>query len=255
MQSRIANSYATFIMDVDSPSRRFCMAGILFIISAPSGSGKSTLVNELRREVRDLEFSVSYTTRAPRGSEQHGHEYYFVTRDEFERMIARDDFLEYADVFGNYYGTAKHVFRDASAHGKDLLLDIDVQGAAQVKARHPEAVSIFVLPPSRQVLEKRLKNRSLSDGNMSDEVVERRLLAARKEIENSLDYDYSLVNDRLDESVDQLRAIVLCERAKRAGDVSHAELQALADPCRQVARTGNPKLREILDSFGQAVRS
>jgi guanylate kinase len=134
-------------------------------------------------------------------------------------------------------------------------LDIDVQGAAQVKARHPEAVSIFVLPPSRQVLEKRLKNRSLSDGNMSDEVVERRLLAARKEIENSLDYDYSLVNDRLDESVDQLRAIVLCERAKRAGEVSHAELQALADPCRQVARTGNPKLREILDSFGQAVRS
>jgi guanylate kinase len=231
------------------------MAGILFIISAPSGSGKSTLVNELRREVIDLEFSVSYTTRAPRGSEQHGHEYYFITRDEFERMIARDEFLEYADVFGNYYGTAKHVFRDATARGKDLLLDIDVQGAAQVKARHPEAVSIFVLPPSRQVLEKRLKNRSLGDGNMSDEVVERRLLGARKEIENSPVYDYSLVNDRLDESVDQLRAIVLCERAQRAGDLAPAEMQELAAHCRQAAGLGNPKLREILDSFGQALRS
>src|SRR5262245_7038711 len=232
-----------------------CMAGILFIISAPSGSGKSTLVNELRREVKDLEFSVSYTTRSPRGSEQHGHEYYFVDRDGFEQMIARDEFLEYADVFGNYYGTAKHVFRDATAHGKDLLLDIDVQGAAQVKRRHPEAVSIFVLPPSRQVLEKRLKNRSLSDGVVSDEVVERRLLGARKEIENSPVYDYSLVNDRLDESVDQLRAIVLCERAKRAGDKPNPQMQELADQCRQVTGKGNPKLREILDSFGQILRS
>lgn len=212
-------------------------------------------MNELRREVKDLEFSVSYTTRAPRGSEQHGHEYYFVDRDEFERMIARDEFLEYADVFGNYYGTAKHVFRDATAHGKDLLLDIDVQGAAQVKKRHPEAVSIFVLPPNRQVLEKRLKNRSLSDGNMSDAVVERRLLGARKEIENSPVYDYSLVNDQLDESVEQLRAVVLCERARRAGDVPPAQLQELAALCRQAAGKVNPKLREILDSFGQALRS
>src|SRR3954464_13698155 len=97
--------------------------GILFIISAPSGSGKSTLVNELRRLVPNLEFSVSYTTRAPRGSEQHGHEYFFISRDEFERMIGRDEFLEHALGFGNYYGTACHVYDDASAHGNDLLLD------------------------------------------------------------------------------------------------------------------------------------
>jgi guanylate kinase len=231
------------------------MAGILFIISAPSGSGKSTLVNELRRQVKDLEFSVSYTTREPRGSEQHGQEYYFVSRDEFERMIARDEFLEYADVFGNYYGTAKHVFRDATAHGKDLLLDIDVQGAAQVKTRHPEAVSIFVLPPSRTVLEKRLKNRSLSDGNMTDEIVERRLMGARKEIENSPFYDYSLVNEKLDDAVDQLRAIVLCERGQRSGDVSPADQLELARLCRQAAGAGNPKLQGILQSFGQTVKS
>jgi guanylate kinase len=232
------------------------MAGLLFIISAPSGSGKSTLVNQLRSEVKDLEFSVSYTTRPPRGSEQNGREYCFIGRDRFERMIADDEFLEHADVFGNYYGTAKHVLRDAAAHGKDLVLDIDVQGAAQVKARHPEAISIFILPPSRQILEKRLKNRSMSDGVISDQVIERRLLAARKEIENSPVYDYSLVNDRLDESVDHLRAIVLYERAKHDGRASAPEMQVykeLAMHCQQTANEGNPKLRDILESFGQPV--
>jgi guanylate kinase len=233
------------------------MAGLLFIISAPSGSGKSTLVNQLRSEVKDLEFSVSYTTRPPRGSEQNGREYCFIGREQFERMIAQDEFLEHADVFGNYYGTAKHVLQDAAAHGKDLVLDIDVQGAAQVKARHPEAISIFILPPSRQILEKRLKNRSMSDGVISDQVIERRLLGARKEIENSPVYDYSLVNDRLDESVDHLRAIVFFERAKHEGRAAAPEMQLyreLAKHCQQTANVGNPKLREILESFGQPVR-
>ena len=109
------------------------MAGILFIISAPSGSGKSTLVNQLRSLVDNLEFSVSYTTRAPRGSEEEGREYHFTTREEFERMVRADEFLEYAEVFGNYYGTARRSLNDARAHGKDLLLDIDVQGASQVR--------------------------------------------------------------------------------------------------------------------------
>jgi guanylate kinase len=234
-----------------------CMAGLLFIISAPSGSGKSTLVNQLRSEVKDLEFSVSYTTRPPRGSEQNGREYYFIARDQFESMIAGNEFLEYADVFGNYYGTAKHVLQDAAAHGKDLVLDIDVQGARQVKARHPEAISIFILPPSRQILEKRLKNRSMSDGVISDQVIERRLHGARKEIENSPVYDYSLVNDRLDESVDHLRAIVFFERAKHEGRASAPEVQLykeLAKHCQQTANAGNPKLREILESFGVPVR-
>lgn len=229
--------------------------GILFIISAPSGSGKSTLVNELRRLVPNLEFSVSYTTRPPRGSEQHGHEYFFITREEFEKMIERDEFLEHASVFGNYYGTACHVFDDASARGNDLLLDIDVQGAAQVKRRHPKAVSIFILPPNRQVLEKRLRNRSQSEGAMPDDVIERRLLAARKEIENSRYYDYSLVNDRLEDSVDQLTAIVQAERARRSGKPLTPEDQRKAEVARRVlqspAREG--ELNKILDTFGRTV--
>jgi guanylate kinase len=125
------------------------MSGILFIISAPSGSGKSTLVNELRKYVPGIEFSVSFTTRPPRGSEQDGREYHFITRSQFEAMIRSGQFLEYADVFGNYYGTAKSVLQDAEKRGHDLLLDIDVQGERQVKNAEPQSVSIFVLPPSR----------------------------------------------------------------------------------------------------------
>src|SRR6201996_6440136 len=126
------------------------MAGILFIISAPSGSGKSTLVAEVRRLVEGLEFSISYTTREPRGSEEDGREYHFIDRARFEAMIERDAFLEWADVFGNYYGTARSTLDHAREQGRDLLLDIDVQGAMQVMKSLPEAVSIFILPPSPQ---------------------------------------------------------------------------------------------------------
>jgi len=136
------------------------MSGIVFIISAPSGSGKTTLTAELRRVVPSLEFSISYTTRLPRGSEQNGREYFFITREEFEKMIAEDQFVEYAEVFGNYYGTARSVLREAFARGDDVILDIDVQGAAEVKKKMPEAASIFILPPSRQELESRLRRRT-----------------------------------------------------------------------------------------------
>jgi guanylate kinase len=234
------------------------MAGILFIISAPSGSGKSTLVNELKRLVPDLEFSVSYTTRPARGSEVHGHEYYFVSREIFEQMIKRGEFLEYAEVFGNYYGTAKRFLEDAARRGKDLLLDIDVQGAAQVKQGIPDAVSIFVLPPSRQVLEKRLRNRSHSEGVHADDIIERRLAEARKEIEKYPKYDYILVNDRLEDSVDQLTAIVQSERAKRSGrelSVEDKRRISIADHCLQAANATSEKLREILASFAPAVQS
>src|SRR6266478_7793689 len=196
---------------------------IVYIVSAPSGSGKSTLVNELFKMVRKLDFSISYTTRPPRGSEQNGKEYFFISREEFEAMIAAGEFLEYAEVFGNekvrgeYYGTARRFLREAEARGNDLLLDIDVQGAAQVKSRMKNAVGILVLPPSRQVLEKRLRNRSISEGSVSDEVIERRLHGARKEIENFPNYDYILVNDRLEDSVELLESIVLCERLKSSG--------------------------------------
>src|SRR5690348_12611920 len=132
----------------------------VFIISAPSGSGKSTLVNRVRELVPNLEFSISYTTRAPRGAEQNGREYFFISREEFEEMIRRDELLEHARVFDvDYYGTAKRFLCKAEADGSDLLLDIDVQGAAQIKRKIPEAVSIFIMPPNRQVLEERLRKR------------------------------------------------------------------------------------------------
>ena len=214
----------------------------VFIISAPSGSGKSTLVNELRRAVARLDFSISYTTRPPRGSEQNGREYYFVSRQEFERMLAADEFLEHADVFGHYYGTAKRFLREAQARNNDLLLDIDVQGAAQIKQKMPEAVSVFVLPPSREELERRLRRRSQAEHMASEEVIQRRLHTASKEIENWPKYDYILVNDRLEYSIDQLKAIVLCER-----EPVTEWSKTLAEPCRK--SNAAERLKLILASF------
>jgi len=214
----------------------------VFIISAPSGSGKSTLVNELRRAVARLDFSISYTTRPPRGSEQNGREYYFVSRQEFERMLAADEFLEHADVFGHYYGTAKRFLREAQARDNDLLLDIDVQGAAQIKQKMPEAVSVFVLPPSREELERRLRRRSQAEHMASEQVIQRRLHTASKEIENWPKYDYILVNDRLEYSIDQLKAIVLCER-----EPVTEWSKTLAEPCRK--SNAAERLKLILASF------
>ena len=222
----------------------------VFIISAPSGSGKSTLVAELRRIVEGLDFSVSYTTRPPRGSEQNRKEYFFVPPEEFERMVAADEFLEHAEVFpGTYYGTARRFIREARERGNDLLLDIDVQGAAQIKEKIPEAVSIFVLPPNYEELEWRLRNR----GTDSDEVINRRLDTARREIENYDKYDYILVNDRLDQSVEWLKAIVLWERARRSGhpltDGDHALRKKAERCCLQNMRE---RVQPILDSFRRA---
>ncbi len=226
------------------------MSGILFIISAPSGSGKTTLVNELRQYVRNLEFSVSFTTRPPRGSEQDGREYHFISRGEFEQMIERDEFLEYATVFGNYYGTARTVLEEAKARGNDLLLDIDVQGERQVKRRVPHAVSIFVLPPSRTELESRLRKRSRSENMESEEVIRRRLDTARKEIENYPNYDYILVNDRLENSTDQLVAVVQGERVRRSGKTpSPAEKEYLRTSEKCLKANMEKEIRSILASF------
>lgn len=218
----------------------------VFIISAPSGSGKSTLVNELRSRVRGLKFSISYTTRAPRGSEQNGREYFFVSRAEFEDMIARDEFLEHAQVFGNYYGTARRFLREAQESGDDLLLDIDVQGAAQIKKKIPEAASVFVLPPDRQTLEWRLRHR----GEDPEQVICRRLDTARGEIVNYDNYDYILVNNRLEPSVDQLKAIVLSERLRHAGRALSDEEQATVAMAER-SRLENMRegVQPILDSF------
>ena len=183
----------------------------VFVISAPSGSGKSTLVQRLFRDVPGLVFSISYTTREPRGSERNGIDYHFITRRDFEERIRKGEFLEHAEVFGNYYGTSRLTLEQAKAEGKDLVLDIDVQGARQLKAALPEAVTIFVLPPSRKVLEQRLRARSQD----SDEVIERRLREAAREVRNYTQYDYVLINRDLDECARDLEAIVRTERLRR----------------------------------------
>ncbi len=183
----------------------------VFIISAPSGSGKSTLVKRLLAQMPDLLFSVSFTTRKARGQERAGENYHYISRQDFEARIARDEFLEHACVFGNYYGTHVSVLEQARAAGRDLVLDIDVQGARQLKRKIPDAVSIFILAPSRESLEERLHQR----GEDSAEVIERRLRAAAEEIRNYEQYDYVLVNDELEESDRTLAAIVRAERARR----------------------------------------
>ncbi|HEY1677190.1 MAG TPA: guanylate kinase [Candidatus Sulfotelmatobacter sp.] len=217
---------------------------IVYIISAPSGSGKSTLVNELLKLVPNLDFSISYTTRDSRGSEQNGKEYYFIPREEFEQMIQAGEFLEYATVFGkSYYGTARRFLREAEQKGNDLLLDIDVQGAAQIKQKCPDAVSIFVLPPDRHTLEWRLRHRSEDD----EATIQRRLGAASREIENYDKYDYILINDDLKESIESLTAIVRFARLCSTLTAEDRRIVDLADQCR-LTRVGK-RLRPILESF------
>jgi len=223
----------------------------VYIVSAPSGSGKTTLVERLLREVPRLCFSISCTTRRPRGSEQHGREYFFVTRDEFQQMIARQELLEWAEVFGNYYGTSRRFLEEARAANTDLLLDIDIQGARQVKEKLPEAVSIFILPPSRQVLEHRLRSRSQD----SEEVIAKRLEDARREIHGYIRYDYVLINEELDRSAKCLRDIVLAERWRRNGRLtgegpaeSIETIREIAESCR--TERVQDQVQPILQSFG-----
>jgi len=225
------------------------MTDAVYIISAPSGSGKSTLVGKVRQIVPGLEFSISYTTRRPRGKEQNGREYFFISREEFEEMIRRDEFLEYAEVFGNWYGTAKCFLEDAKQKGNALLLDIDVQGAAQIKRKLPHATSIFILPPNRQTLEQRLRDRSLD----AEEVIQRRLVTASREIENYQKYDYILINDRLEESIEALKAILLADRLQHPGvqrSAADNEMLARAESCR--LKNVEERLQPILASFAVA---
>jgi guanylate kinase len=227
------------------------VAGILFIISAPSGSGKSTLVSELRKQVSGVEFAISWTTRAPRGSEEHGREYNFTSREQFLSMIDAGVFLEYAEVFGNFYGTARTSLDEARASGHDLLLDIDVQGAAQVRAKMPEAVSIFVMPPNPRVLRTRLRNRSRAEGVVNEEEVYRRLNEASKEIENYREYGYILVNDILDRAVAQLEAIVLSERFYRNGEViAYRSRRVLEVAAACLQGNSQERLKPVLEAFG-----
>ena len=183
----------------------------MFVISAPSGSGKSTLVKMLMESVDGLEFSISCTTRPPRRGEKDGESYHFVSREEFLARRDAGGFLECAEVFGHFYGTPRPVLDRARERGRDLVLDIDVQGAAQLKKQLPEAVTVFILPPSRGELEKRLRSRSLDE----DAVIARRLRDASREISGYYTYDYILVNDQLDHAAEKLKAIFLAERCRK----------------------------------------
>jgi guanylate kinase len=198
-----------------SSSRR----GLLFIVSAPSGTGKTTLVERLVQVVPRLRMSRSYTCRAARGGEQDGVDYNFISRQRFEAMIAEHAFLEWADVFGNLYGTCAADTEAVLAEGEDVVLVIDVQGARQVRGRGIETVGVFVLPPSAAVLESRLRGRSKD----SEEQIRRRLEVARTEVGEFAQYEYVVVNDDLDGAVNRMRAIVMAERARMRAMRGEAE--------------------------------
>jgi guanylate kinase len=180
------------------------MSERLFVISAPSGAGKTSLVKALLQRLPDLKVSVSHTTRPPRPNEQDGREYYFVSTTEFERMVAEGAFLEHARVFDNYYGTSLHQLREKLAAGHDVILEIDWQGARQVRAAVPGCCSIFILPPSLEALKTRLNGR----GTDSAQVIARRLADAVADMSHWEEFDYVVVNDDFDQAVDQLAGII-----------------------------------------------
>ena len=192
---------------------------LLLILSSPSGAGKSTLTAKLRERFPGLRFSISHTTRAPRANEQDGREYHFVTRERFEGMVARDAFVEWAEVHGNLYGTSVEEIEQARGGNAGVLFDVDYQGARQIRSRYPEAVTVFILPPSLDELERRLRNRA-SDSEAS---ITRRVGAALGEIEHYGFFDYIVVNDRLEEAAEELRGIVMAERCRRGRSARLAE--------------------------------
>jgi guanylate kinase len=188
------------------------MSGLLFVITAPSGAGKSSLIDALLKEDPQLKLSVSYTTRAPRPGEANGREYHFVDEATFLAMLARGEFLESAEVHGNRYGTAQAVIGDALAGGQHLVLEIDWQGAQQVRKLHPQCIGIFILPPSVAELERRMRTR----GQDSDAVIRRRLASAEEEISHAPEFDYAIINKDFNEAKKDLQAIIRVERLKKS---------------------------------------
>ena len=192
--------------------------GTLYIISAPSGAGKSSLISSLLKdEPRDMQLSVSHTTRAPRPGEENGKHYHFVSQDEFKQLIAKDNFVEWAEVFGNFYGTSKVVIEQTLAKGIDVFLDIDWQGAQQVKKLMPQAVGVFILPPSKAELERRLTGR----GQDSAEVIAGRMAQAVSEMSHYNEYEYIIVNDDFDTALSDLKTIIRSQRLTQASQ-THA---------------------------------
>jgi guanylate kinase len=187
------------------------MSGNLFIVSAPSGAGKTSLVSALLRHNTQIALSVSYTTRAPRPGETDGVEYHYVTREKFMEMTQHGDFLESAEVYGNLYGTSQSWISQEIHKGRDILLEIDWQGAAQVRSKFPNSIGIFILPPSLSALESRLKGRNQD----SAEIIAKRLQAAREDISHVAEFDYVIINDKLDEALQQLNAVVIAAGLRR----------------------------------------
>lgn len=184
------------------------MTGNLYVVAAPSGAGKTTLVRMLLQHDPAVQLSISFTTRAPRPGEQDGREYHFVAVDAFRAMISRDEFLEWAEVHGNFYGTSKKWIGDQLTAGRDVLLEIDWQGAQQVRKIFPDAIGVFILPPSIDELTRRLVGR----GTDAADVIERRLAAAEAEMRHVGEFDYVIINDQLDQALDDLRAVVRSAR-------------------------------------------
>lgn len=196
-------SNQTLVADMDYP-------GNLFVVSAPSGTGKSSLVSALLEVESRLQVSVSHTTRVPRGQEQHGREYWFTTKEEFHAMIERGDFLEHAEVHGNHYGTSRQAIEERIAHGEDVVLEIDWQGALQIKQIFPNAILIFILPPSYEELLQRLNRR----GEDSQEVIDLRMKNAKIEVAQAQFFDYVVINALFESALFDLKSIVHSQRLK-----------------------------------------
>ena len=199
------------------------MPGNLYVVAAPSGAGKTTLVKMLLAEEADVRLSISYTTRQPRPGEENGREYHFTDVDTFRAMIANGDFMEWAEVHGNYYGTSKTWIVNQMAAGNDVLLEIDWQGAQQVRALFPEAIGVFILPPSLAELERRLTGR----GTDSADVIARRLSAAQAEMRHVGEFDYVIINEKLEQALADLRSVLQASRLRLAAQrVRHSALFA-----------------------------
>jgi len=192
--------------EIDRKARR----GVLFVVSSPSGGGKGTLIKRVLSTVPNLGYSVSYTTRPPRNGEVNGREYFFVTTDQFEAMIAAEEFLEWAHVHGKLYGTSRQQVSQEISQGRDIILEVDVQGAASVRQLLPDAVTIFILPPSLETLRKRL----LARGTDSEEELELRLRNAPNELRNYKDFDFVIINENVERATNQLRAVINAERVR-----------------------------------------
>ena len=197
------------------------MRGTLYVVAAPSGAGKSSIVNAVLARDPQIALSISFTSRQPRPGERHAQHYNFVSADDFQQMIDAGDFFEYAKVHGDWKGTARQSVEPQLNAGKDVLLEIDWQGARQVRAKVPNAVSVFILPPSREALEQRMRTR----GQDSEETIQRRLAAAREEMSHYDEFDFVIVNEHFDAAAAELRAIFVAQRLKRAAQAErHAGL-------------------------------